>query len=306
MIYNSIDDKSLNNSLWLLKNISRIRFFIKFLLFVFIVATYSFFIWNVVLMLQSYNQYNSLYKGFLVDSMSNYSSFNSYLKENIPLSLNIKSQGFSQGYSKVYYDFYALIVNPNTKYKLDSFDYYFIYNGDLKTPVKTEYIPLDSEKYILSRGILNAEGNVENPQIVVENLKWSLVDLNPKRPTSFVDTNIPYDCEIQKNNLVSSEEKINNLKDGSSSVNVFSFKITNNSLNNYNIVNNKIIFFNKAGNINYIVEKEISKLRSKESYSMSVNLPSYLQDFGNVLVLSEVNMCKEDFYMPKDIINTGI
>lgn len=306
MIYDSIDDKSLNNSLWLLKNISKIRLFIKFLLFVFILATYSFFIWNVILMFQSSNQYNNLYKGFLVDAMNNDSSFNAYLKENSPLSLVVKSQGFSQGYSKVYYDFYALISNPNLKYKLDSFDYYFVYNGDAKTPVKTEYIPLNSEKYILGRGVLNADGNIDNAQIVVENLKWSLVNLNPKRPTHFIDTNVPYDCEIQKNNLISSDEKISNLKDGSKGVNVFSFKITNDSLNNYNIIGNKIIFFDKAGNVTYVIEKEISKLRSKQSVSLSVNLPSYLQDFGSVLVLPEVDMCREDFYMPKDIINTGI
>ncbi len=238
--------------------------------------------------------------------MKNYSSFDSYLKENAPLSLNVKSQGFSNGYSKVYYDFYALITNPNQKYKLSYFDYYFVYGNDVKTPVQTDYIPIDSDKYIFSRGILNANGNIDSAKIVISNSKWSLVDLNPKRPTHFIDTNVPYDCEIQKSNLVSSEEKISNLKDGSKSVNVFSFKITNNSLNNYNIINNKIIIFDKSGKIVYILEKEMSKIKSQESSSSSINLPNYLQDFGSVLVLPEVDMCNEESYMPKDIINTGI
>ena len=53
-------------------------------------------------------------------------------------------------------------------------------------------------------------------------------------------------------------------------------------------------------------KKELDKLKSKQAASVSINLPSYLQDFGSVLVLPEVNMCEESSYMPKEIINTGI
>ncbi len=306
MLYDSIDDKNLNRSLWVLKNVTKIRFFIKFILSAFIIVVYSIFIWNVVLILQSSNKYAELYNGFLVDANKNYSSFNSYLKENSPVNLSVKSQGFSRGYSKLYYDFYALVVNSNKKYKLDSFDYYFIYNGDVKTSVKTEHLPIDSERYVFIRGISNPDGNVENAQLMVENLKWSLVDLAPKRPTHFVDTKVPYDCEIQESKLISSEEKINNLKEGSASVNVFSFKITNNSLNNYNIVKNKIVFFDKSGAIEYVIEKEMSKIKAGSYISSTINLPSYLQEFGSVLVLPEVDMCSEDSYMTKDVINTGV
>lgn len=306
MLYDSIDDKNLNRSLWVLKNVSKIRFFIKFFLSASIVVIYFIFIWNVVLIAQSSNKYTELYNGFLIDGNKNYSSFSSYLKEISPVNISVKSQGFSQGYSKVYYDFYALVVNSNEKYKLNSFDYYFVYNGDVKTAVKTEYLPINSEKYIFVRGISNPEGTIENAQLMVENLKWSLVDLNPKRPTHFVDTKVPFDCEIQENKLVASEEKISNLKDGSASVNVFSFKITNNSLNNYNIIKNKIIFFDKSGAAEYIIEKEISKVKAGEYSSTTVNLPSHLQEFGSVLVLPEVDMCNEDSYMTKDIINTGV
>jgi len=306
MIHDSINDKSLEKSLWILKNISKIRFFIKFVLASLIFIEGSIFVFNIVEMSQSYNQYENLYGNFLKESSQRYSYFSEYLKENAPVELNISKQGFTQGFSKLYSDFYAFVSNPNEKYKLSSFDYYFVYNGDQKTKTKTEYMPINSEKYIFVRGLETANVQVENAKLVLENLKWSLVDLNPKRSNRYINTKIPYDCNIQQNLLTVEDEKISNSKDGSLSVNVFSFKLVNNSFNNYRIVNNKIVFFDKSGNVVYVLEKNIENIKSKNNVVVSLNLPSYLQDFGSVLVLPEVDMCQEDSYMDKEIINTGV
>lgn len=305
MLYDGIDDKSLDRSLWILKNISKIRIFIKVFLTCSIFVIYFILVSNIILIINSSNQHLFLYNDFLVNSNKNYNLFNAYLKENAPVSLSVKSQGYSTGFSKIYTDFYALVVNDNEKYKLSSFDYYFVYNGEVKTPTKKANIPVSSEKYVFVRGVFD-DSSIDNPELVVENLRWSLINLYPKRPNRFIETKVPYDCEIQKNNLLVSEEKINNLKDGSSSVNVFSFKITNNSLNNYNIINNKIVFFDNSGDIIYVLEKEMSKIKSGNSVSSSINLPGHLQEFGSVLVLPEVNMCLEESYMDKEIINTGV
>lgn len=305
MLYDGIDDKSLDRSLWILKNISKIRIFIKVFLTCSIFVIYFILVSNIILIINSSDQHLFLYNDFLVNSNKNYNLFNAYLKENAPVSLSVKSQGYSTGFSKIYTDFYALVVNDNEKYKLSSFDYYFVYNGEVKTPTKKANISVSSEKYVFVRGVFD-DSSIDNPELVVENLRWSLINLYPKRPNHFIETKVPYDCEMQKNNLLVSEEKINNLKDGSSSVNVFSFKITNNSLNNYNIINNKIVFFDNSGDIIYVLEKEMSKIKSGDSVSSSINLPGHLQEFGSVLVLPEVNMCLEESYMNKEIINTGV
>lgn len=306
MIHDSIDDKNLERSLWILKNISKIRFFIKFVLATLIFIESSVFVLNITKMAQSYNQYDNLYNNFLNESFKQYSYFSDYLKENSPAELGISKQGVTQGFSKLYSDFYAFVSNSNEKYKLSSFDYYFIYNGDQRTKTRTEYLPINSEKYIFIRGLETANIEVENAQLVLENLKWSLVDLNPKRPSHYIDTKVPYDCNIQQNLLTVEDQKVSNSKDGSLSVNVFSFKLINNSFNNYRIVSNKIVFFDKSGNIVYVLEKDIENIKSKKFVNVSLNLPSYLQDFGSVLVLPEVDMCQEDSYMDKEIINTGV
>lgn len=306
MLYDSIDDKNLNNSLWILKNVSKIRLFIKLFLIILIAFIYIFLFYNIYITIQSSSQYTKIYNSFLNSNFKNYSFFNSYLKEISPLDLSIKSEGFSHGYSKIYYDFYALISNPNKDYKLSYFEYYFTYNGDQKTPIKKGYINLDSDRYFFVRGIESANADIAGAKLVVQNLRWVMVDKNPKKPSRYIDTRVPYDCEFQKNNVVVSNEKVSIASGNKGSVNVFNFTITNNSLNDYNIVNNKIIFSDVSNIVNYIFEKEAYQLRAGQSKDFKINLPASLQDFGNILILPEVDMCTESSYMPKDIINTGV
>lgn len=305
MIYDSIDDKSLNRSLWILKNVSKIRFTIKFLLFALVTVIYLYLFYNIYMLIISNNQHIEFYNYFYTNNQSNNENIIAAIQDISPMSLVIKDYGATTGFSKIYFDFYSFIENPNEKYKVESFDYYFTFDGE-DSAVNTSFIPINSSKYVFTRGINGANSSVNNVGVVIKNIKWKLVDLYPTRANRSSDSNIPYNCEIISEDITIDNETIKNTKSGSKSVNTFSFDVYNNSLNNYKTINNKIIFFNRSGNVSYIYEKNVENLRYKNVAIVSINLPDYLDDFGSVLVIPEVDLCREESYMPKDIINTGV
>lgn len=307
MIYDSIDDKNLTKSLWLLKNASRIRLFTKIALFLFILFIYSFFIYNIILVIQTSDQNNKLYNFYLNQNIQNHSLLAAGLNEIRPVELSVLKQGYTRGFGRIYSDFYAEIENTNESYKLSSFDYYFIYNGDKKTKKQTSYLNISEGKYVFVRGIETVDEEIKDAKIVFENLNWNYVLKNPARVKN-VDTQVPYKCEFQKNELYVENLKIKSASNsrGGASILVSDFDLLNKSLHNYNLINVKIVFFDRQKNIVYVTEKEIYQLRQGQKQSLSINLPDYLQDVGDVLILPEVDMCREGSYMKRDIINTGI
>ena len=70
-------------------------------------------------------------------------------------------------------DFVTEVVNPNTEWTVESFDYYFEFGAD-KTNVKTDFILPDQTKYVLSLNFQTSR-TVNIADLKIENVKWRKV-----------------------------------------------------------------------------------------------------------------------------------
>jgi len=300
MIYNNINNKTIDINLWLLKNVYKIRMWVEILLGLGIAIILYVLFFNVFSLIESNKQLDKLYNS-IIDN-KNFVTIDNYLKSIAPESLVLESVGVVPGYSSKYYDFYALVKNKNTNYVIDSIDYYFKY-GDKQTDVARDKININSEKFLFSIGVDASNLDVSSADFIVKNLNWKLIPKNDNKDTiRYVNTNVPKNCLFLNNNLFVENLKVtrNVQPITNREVNVLSFSIKNNSLYNYRTINNKIIFYDKDNKIIGVFQKELYLLESGETKSMSINLSSNITDLNSVLVIPEIDLCDEGSYISKD------
>ena len=300
MIYNSINNKTIDINLWLLKNVYKIRIWVKILLGLGIsVILYILFL-NIFSLVESNRQLGKLYTSII--NNKNFVTIDNYLKSIAPESLVLESVGVVPGYSSKYYDFYALVKNKNANYVIDSIDYYFKY-GDKKTDVIRDKMSINSEKFLFFIGVDASGDDVSSADFMVRNLNWKLISKNDDKNSSrYVNTNVPKNCLFLQNNLAIEDLKVTrNVQSVTNrEVNVLSFSVKNNSLYNYRTINNKIVFYDKDNKIIGVFQKELYLLESGEKKSMSINLSSNIIDLNSVLVVPEIDLCDEASYISKD------
>ena len=306
MILNSINNKSIDISLWILRNVNKIRLWIKILLIVFISGTYYLFVLNLVNFVQGGRQTDALYKNVLENK--NFVVFDKYLKSIAPESLYLAGSGAVPGYADKFYDFYAIVQNKNPNYVVDSLEYSFKYNDDFKTQIQKDRLNISSDKYLFLRGVEAGDDAIKNSNFELESIDWKLVDKNTKYSKVYIDTQVPRLCSFQK-----SELEINGLKivrnvnsKTQREVNVLVFNVKNNSLYNYNSIDNKILFYDRSNNVVGIFEKELYQLKSGEEKEVTFNISPNVKDVANVLVVPEIDLCSDSSFMKKELINKGI
>lgn len=300
MIYNSINNKTIDANLWLLKNVYKIRMWIAIILGLGIVAIIYILSINIVSLAESNGQFSKLYDNII--SNKNFVTIDNYLKSIAPESLVLESSGVVPGYSDKYYDFYALVKNKNTNYVVDSIDYYFKYDNG-KTDVQKDKVSINTEKFLFLTGVDSQDVDITSTDFIVKDLNWKLVDKQANKNVSrYTDTNVPKNCLFLDDNLsVESLKVTKNIQSVTNrEVDVLSFDVKNSSLYNYRTINNKIVFYDKEGKIVGIFQKELYLLNSGESKSISINVSSNIKDLNSVLVTPEIDLCSEDSFISKE------
>lgn len=297
MIYNTINNKTIDVNLWILKNVYRIRLWIKILLTTGIFIISYLLITNVSDFIESNKQVHKLYENIVFNK--NFVSIDNSLKSIAPESLVLKNFGVAPGYSDKYYDFFALVENNNKNYVIDSIEYYFKYANN-KTVVQKDRLTIDSEKFLFLTGV-NADTEItEDPEFIVKSLNWKLINKKTEKPISrYTDTKVPKNCLFFNNELSVEDIKVTRNVQAVTNreVGVLSFSIKNSSLYNYRSINNKIIFYNKDNKVIGVFQKELYLLNSGESKSMSINLSPNIVDLNSVLVIPEIDVCQEESFI---------
>jgi len=301
MTYNIVDSKSIDVSLWVLKNINKIRMVIKILLGFFTAVIYVFLIINLANFIEGGLNESSLYASIFKNS--NLGIIDNALKNIAPEDLYRKEVGAFPGYTNKYYDFYVLVENKNSNYYIDSIEYYFTYNnGNLETEIRKDFVGINSEKFLFVKGVEVPNGIVESPKFEIKNINWRLVDRGSKnKQIANSELEVPRNCfSFDSSKELVIKDKIivpNTNSETGEQINSLNFVIKNKSFLDLEAVNNKIIYYNFSGEVIGVFEKEIYKLNSGKEKFVDILISPNIRDLATVEIIPEVNFCSEDAYV---------
>ncbi|MBL7053773.1 hypothetical protein ISS06_01035 [Patescibacteria group bacterium] len=275
----NLTDKQLEFARWYLKQKNK---FYKIIIIVLVFI--NLIIWGIAIYQVVYffktEELNKQNLKALTTDLIDFSKVNEYIAPN-DLVINKKTIITND---RIFYDFIALINNPNKKWRVASYEYYFSFNGK-QTDIKKDFILPNQEKYIFS---FNQPGdlNGQDFEINISNINWKRV-----RPTELKLLEILDKIEIKDVDLIYS------IPEGSTKAlpSVF-FNVKNNSIYDFYEIDFIIALYSgkKIVGLNALPVKKIMTQQSKSMDFVWKNIPTST----SIDVRPSINLFDETIFVP--------
>lgn len=280
-IYNNLSDDQLKAGYWYVTHRVLLR---KLGIFILAILAGSLLVFGIKGIIDYYGTDASSREALLADISKNKLNQQLLVELNNPSDLQVlETEVIKTGENM--YDLYTEVYNPNQRWYIESFDYYFILGDDEKTEIKTDFVLPEQTKYVLNLGF-KSQGIVNSANLIVENVKWLKVFDYEETRNKFLNFSFE-NIEIlaAKQSGLSKKEDIANMR----------FDVINKSA--YNFWQPRfVVFVLKRDKVIAVTQTILDSINSGEQKTESLNIFQAIPRGVDLKIVPDINILNPDVF----------